>query len=611
MSSDSRSDPQIPDFLLQSLGPLEDDVWNALMEDVQYQTLNAGATLFRQGDPPGAAFIIKSGRLRVAVEGQSESEQVINEIGRGEMVGEMGLLTDEPRSATVYAVRDTVLFKLPRAAFFGLLENHPWFWFGLTRTIVQRLRRQSVTHRAPTSPVSTIALVPIDPSVPVEEFANDLRTALEGLGTVFLIADSDVDEGLGEKGLSQVASTDPASKRIASWIEQSEKEYRYLILRAEAGWSYWTQRCARQADMVVFVGQSARSPQLGIAERYLAEFWQGGRTPQQILVLLHDTGEPSDTAKWLDGRQVDQHYHVYRGSKNDYSRLARCISGTGVGVVLGAGGARGLAHIGVLRAMEEIGIPVDFIGGTSIGAVIGAVYAVKRDSRAVQYFWEKGFRSLRDYTWPLISLMKGKRLNQNLRFVLEGFQIEDLRLPFFAVATNLSQSERHVSRRGGLFEAVRASASLPGVFPPCLQETGDYHVDGAVVDSVPAEVMRSVFGGGPLIAVDVSSKKGLVADPKVRSEVSGLKLLANRLNPFASEPKGPGIVTMLLRSTEVGSAAARKRSKPLADLYLELPLDDFALMDFGALDALANRGYELSVEHLRSWFERITVDPGV
>jgi predicted acylesterase/phospholipase RssA/CRP-like cAMP-binding protein len=610
MSSDEQGNPPpVPEILLQSPGPVEGDLWNELLENLQFQTLNAGRNLFKQGDPAGAAYIVKSGRLRVAIEGKSEPEKIINEVGRGEMVGEMGLLADKPRSATVYAVRDTVLARLPRQEFFGLLEKHPWFLFGLTNTVVRRLQSQSVTDRPRTSPVSTIALVPTGPSVPIEEFANALRAAIEALGTAVLIADSDVDEGLGEQGLSQVPSTDSTSKRIASWIEQNEENYRYLILRAEEKWSYWTQRCARQADMVVFIGESAESPQLGIAEQYLANFWPGGRAPQRILALLHDAGEPFDTAKWLNGRQVDQHYHVYRGRENDYSRLARCITGAAVGVILGGGGARGLAHIGVLRAIEEAGIPIDYIGGTSIGAAIGAMYVLNRDSREVQKTWEKDFRSLRDYTWPLISLMRGKRLNQSIRNTLKDFQIEDLRLPYFAVSTNLSQSERHVSRRGGLFDAVRASVSLPGVFPPCLQETGDYHVDGGLVDSVPVEVMRSISGNGPLIAVDVSSKKGLAADPRIQSEVSGLKLLAKRLNPFTNDPGGPGIVSMLLRATEVSSAAARNRSKPLADLYLELSLDDFSLMDFSALDALANRGYELSIEHLRSWLERSTVDP--
>ena len=178
-----------------------------------------------------------------------------------------------------------------------------------------------------------------------------------------------------------------------------------------------------------------------------------------------------------------------------------------------------------------------------------------------------------------------------------------MRLPYFAVATNLTRAEQVVSRRGGLFEAARASASLPGVFPPCLQQSGDYYADGGLLNNVPVDVMRRIAGDGPLIAVDVSSQTGLEADPRIRTEISGWTLLAGRLNPFSKKFQGPGILDVWLRSMEVGSVAARNQAKPLADLYLELPIDDFGLMEFGALDPLVTRGYEASIERLRSWYE--------
>jgi predicted acylesterase/phospholipase RssA len=194
-------------------------------------------------------------------------------------------------------------------------------------------------------------------------------------------------------------------------------------------------------------------------------------------------------------------------------------------------------------------------------------------------------------------------LNRSIRNALGHYQIEDLWLPYFAVATNLTRAEQVVSRRGGLFDAARASVSLPGIFPPCLQPSGDYLADGGLLNNVPVDVMRQVAGGGPLIAVDVSSQIGLEADPRIRTEISGWSLLARWLNPFSKRLRGPNIVSVLLRSTEVGSVADRNQMKPLADLYLELPNDDFGLMEFDALDPLALRGYERSIERLRSWYE--------
>lgn len=603
MSSSSPRESRFFDFLQQSFGPLEEDLRRELLTQVEFLTLKAGETLCRQGDPTGAAYLVMSGRLRVAIEADGEAEQVINEVGRGEIVGEMALLTDDPRSATVYAVRDSVLAKLPRESFFGLLERHPRFWMSLTRSIVQRLRQQTSRERPGAALLSSIALVPTDTSVPLVEFASDFAAALEAFGSVTLLGSSEVDAALCEKGISQVPAIDATSQRLAAWIEQREESSRYSVYRADAKWSHWTQRCARQADLVVLVGSAKGTPAPGDTESRLAEFWRGGRAPRRILVLLHETGDPAGTARWLTVREVDEHFHVRRRIGRDYARLARSVAGEAFALVLGGGGARGLAHIGVLRALEELRIPIDFIGGTSIGAAIGAMYILNRDWREVQRSWRRSFRSLRDFTWPAVSLTKGSRLNRSIRNALAHYQIEDLWLPYFAVATNLTRAEQVVSRRGGLFEAVRASVSLPGVFPPCLQQSGDYHADGGLLNNVPVDIMRRIAGHGPLIAVDVSSRTELQADPRIRTEMSGWTLLARRLNPFARRLRGPGIVSVWLRSTGVASVAAHNQMKPLADLYLELPVDDFGLMEFGALEPLVTRGYELSIERLRSWYE--------
>jgi predicted acylesterase/phospholipase RssA/CRP-like cAMP-binding protein len=603
MSSSSSRESQFSSFLQQSFGPLEEDLRGELLRQVEFLTLKAGETLCRQGDPTGAAYIVMSGRLRVAIEADGETERVINEVGRGETVGEMALLTDEPRSATVYAVRDSVLAELPRESFLGLLERYPRFWMSLTRSIVCRLRRQTSRERSGAGGLSSIALVPTDRSVPLVEFANDFVAALGSSGSVSLLGSSEVDAALGQKGISQVPAIDAAAQRLAAWIDQREASSRYLVYRADAKWSHWTERCARQADLVAFVGSGGGMPEPGDTESRLAELWRGGRAPRRILVLLHETGEPAGTARWLRVREVDEHFHIRRGVERDYARLARSVAGEALAVVLGGGGARGLAHIGVLRALEELSIPIDFIGGTSIGAVIGAMYALTREWREVQRLWKRSFRPLRDFTWPAVSLTKGSRLNRSIRNALAHYRIEDLWLPYFAVATNLTRAEQVVSRRGGLFEAVRASVSLPGIFPPCLQPTGDYHADGGLLNNVPVDIMRRIAGDGPLIAVDVSAQTELEPDPGIRTEISGWTLLASRLNPFSKRLRGPGIVSVWLRSTEVGSIAARSQMKPLADLYLETPMDDFGLMEFGALDRLATRGYELSFDRLRSWCE--------
>jgi predicted acylesterase/phospholipase RssA/CRP-like cAMP-binding protein len=597
MSPSSSESPQLLGLLESLFGVADGELLRELPAVVEPVTVKAGETLFRQGDPAGAVYIVMTGRLRVVVEDEGEdgSEQAIGEVGRGETVGEMALLTDDPRSATVFAVRDTELARLPRDGFLRLVDRHPRFLMGLTRETVNRLRRHSRPSSAATSLATSIALVSMDPAFPLQEFVAQIAEALRAYGSVVVVGSGDIPEAIPAEG--------SVTSRLSRWIQEREESGRFLIYRADPTWTEWTELCTRQADRLLLVGSVKSSPAPGEIEHSLVRRWARGRAPRRTLILVRDDGAPTETLRWLADREVDEHLHVQRGSRADHARVARSLAGEAHGLVLGGGGARGLAHIGVLRALQELHIPIDFIGGTSIGAVIAAGYALNEDWQQILRLWRTGFRSLRDYTWPFVSLTKGARLNRNLRYILRDHQIEDLRLPFFALATNLTRAEQVVTRQGGLFEAVRASVSLPGIFPPCLQPSGDYHVDGGLLNNVPVDVMKRIVGNGPVIGVDVSPDAELEADPCIATEVSGWKLLARRLSPFSRRQRGPGIVGLLLRSTELGCIAVRNQTQQLADLYLRLPLETFGMLEFGAIEAIVQRGYEASLEPLTAWQE--------
>ena len=593
MSPGSPRNSPLLGFIESLFGSADPEILAELPAEVEAVTLKAGETLFRQGDSAGAIYIVMIGRLRVVLEEEDGAELVLNEVGRGETVGEMALLTDDPRSATVFAVRDTELARLPRPGFLRLLDRHPRFLMSLTRETVHRLRRSSSSRSTASSRPTSIALVHTDPKASLQEFGGELAEALRVHGSVTVLGSGDVPEARADEADS--------SSRLAPWLHEREESARFVIYRADPFWSEWTELCARQADRLLLVGSVESDPTPGEIEQRLTARWKRGRAPRRTLVLIREDGAPQDTLRWLVDREVDESLHVARGSKSDHARVARNLAGESYGLVLGGGGARGLAHIGVLRALQELRIPIDTIGGTSIGALIAAGYALSEDWQEILRLWRTGFRSLRDYTWPLVSLTKGARLNQNLRFILGDHQIEDLRLPFFALATNLTRAEQVVSRQGGLFEAVRASLSLPGIFPPCLQPSGDYHVDGGLLNNVPVDVMKQIVGNGPVIGVDVSADAELEADPRIQTEVSGWKLLARRLSPFSRKPQGPGIFGLLLRSTGLGCVAARDQKRQIADLYLELPLETFGMLEFRAIEAIVQRGYETSLEPLQAW----------
>ncbi|MGH0028242.1 MAG: patatin-like phospholipase family protein, partial [Myxococcota bacterium] len=378
---------------------------------------------------------------------------------------------------------------------------------------------------------------------------------------------------------------------------------RYVLYLADADWSPWTERALRQADHVLVMADAKDGPEPGPNEQRLAELWRGSRAPQRSLVLLHGRGNsPRSTAAWLARRDVDSHFHVRAGEPGDVARLARLLTGTGVGLVLGGGGARGFAHLGALRALEEAEVPIDFVGGTSIGSIIGAFPAKGLSATESQEVCRRYISSLFDPTLPLVSLLAGRRIGERLEQALGGGEIEDLLVPFFCVATNLSQAEAVVHRRGSLFRAVRSSISLPGILPPVAMGR-DLYVDGGLLNNLPIDVMAGLCGGGPVVAIDVSPEEDLRGDLGLASALSGWRVLWQRINPFAQRLDVPYISSVLMRTVVVGSLVRERerRASDLASLYLKMPVDEWGLLEFEKLDPIAARGYEASADRIRAW----------
>ncbi|MCP4756024.1 MAG: patatin-like phospholipase family protein, partial [Proteobacteria bacterium] len=218
------------------------------------------------------------------------------------------------------------------------------------------------------------------------------------------------------------------------------------------------------------------------------------QTPQTNLVLLHPDGKrlPSGTDAWFRKRRIQYHHHLRWNSNEDFERLARFIDDRSIGIVFGGGGARGFAHIGVIRALKEAGIPIDMLGGTSIGALIAAGRAMGMDyERILETFQEKitELSPHKEYTLPVVSLFRSKKFDKAIAEFFHDIRIEDLWLNYFCVSSNLSTAETIVHRKGFLGKAVRASASIPGIFVPVI-ENNHLLADGAIVNNLPGDIMK-------------------------------------------------------------------------------------------------------------------------
>jgi NTE family protein len=609
--------PEHAQHVLDALNPLlrRERLWRAVSRTDAFQHLDtaalsnlelvsfyAGETVVREGQPGDDLWIVVSGRLRVASTDVSGAETTLAELGLGETVGEMAVISHEPRSATVYAIRDSLLARLTSAEFYQLLERRPRAAFDLVATkLVDRLRDTSQRRRIGNS-VATIAIVPAGQGAPSEVTSERLVAAFSQLGSTLHLTSNAVDRFLGTDGAAQAHDRDGGAVPLLEWLAAREMGHRYVVYQADAALSPWTERSVRQADHIVIVGDATGDPTPGEMESLLLAS-HAARTPR-TLILAHRDGRsaPSQTARWLAGRKVQRHIHVALDRQRDFDRVARLIAGSAVGLALGGGFARGLAHLGVFRAMDELGIPVDLVGGSSMGAMIGAMWALGWEPARIAERTTESFRdSFNDMTIPFLSFKGGGSHARVVRTFFGDTEIDDLWVPYFCISTNLNRAEVKIHSSGRLADAVLASTRAPGIFPPVVM-SGDLHVDGGLINNVPVDVMRTFSNNGVVIGVDVSPPHEVQDVPDYGDAISGWQAAWRRFNPNrAKRVYHPSILLVLMRVIEFGGISYRREKAESADVYISPDLIRFKRNDFHAAAAIADAGYRAARQALTAW----------
>jgi len=578
----------------------EEEVLGGLERSADWVNLGRGEYLFRQGDTADGAWVLVSGLLRVSVDDGHGVERTIARIRQGEILGEMALITDENRSASISALRDCELFRLPAAVFRHVTEKYPRNVLNVYRTVTQRFR-DSLAGAAYRERTGNIALLAAGAGLDLAAFTRELAGQLSQHDSVDILDATGVDRMLGRAGVAQSAAGVSADLRLVQWLNGLESRFGHLLYLGDPGWSAWNERCLRQADRVVAVADAGAQPwdELAVIAQKVASVglaWD--------LVLLHPAGieNPRDTAAWLERSSAAAVYHVRQGNERDMARLARILSGRAIGLVLGGGGARGFAHLGVLRAMDELGIPIDIVGGTSIGAPICGWLATGMSAEECMAAAREAFSSLIDFTFPTTALLAGKRITRTIQAEAANRDIEDFWLPFFCVSTNLTHSRVEVHRRGSSARAIRASVSIPGVLPPVPSE-GQLLVDGGVLNNLPIDVMRDLNPSGTVIAIDVVLPKSFFAAEDYGLDVSGWRQLFSRLVPGMKGAQTPAFASVIMQSMMVGSGHSRERllEQDEADFYRNIHVHGVGMLQFEALEEAAEVGYRESIGPLREW----------
>lgn len=509
---------------------VESEMLAELAEHFTGVRLTTDETLMVEGDVANDLYVVRHGRLRATVVASDGSEPTVGEIGKNEVVGEMGVITNQERSATVRATRDTDLFRLPADAFARVVQGHPEMLRPFTTVLVDRLRTAMTRPTKPSLP-ATIVIVMLADADPMA-FAHNLAQALTPYTTA--VVNSADSQG---------------REHVAGWLLDIENDVDLSILVADREPTEWTRRCLRHADHIELIIDGSTPVKAGPIRDDPECAARLDEVPIH-LVTLHEPDATPATARWLPQREFASYVNLLGDSQDEIVRLARLITGRANVLVLGGGGARGFAHFGVARALRERDIPIDGIVGTSAGAVVGAMLARFPDVDEAQELMLDWFESVkwhRDFTPPQLALTSGRFITEGLQSLGGGYDIEDLSTGFAAISCDLVSAAPFVHDRGPLWQAIRASGSVPGLFPPVL--VGDrLLVDGGLVANMPTEIARYRHPNATLIAVDVGDPAGIVTGSATSDGVvSGWDRLRRKtVDDTVTLPR------VLMRLTELG-----------------------------------------------------------
>ncbi len=574
---------------------LDEKILRQLADSAQFIELKSGVALYRQGDEGDALYLLSNGRLSVSILDETGKKEIrLAELGRYEIVGELALITGEKRSVTVRAVRDSGLIKISKSSFSRLMAQHPQAALRIMRHIIERLRRPR-TSRARDAMMSsrTMAVVPAHSGLKYREFTKGLAEALGDSGATLRLDAERVDTALGKDYSQTVFEDAERNLSLYSWLNALEGQYRYIVYQADEDAEAWTRRCLRQADRILILVDSRKEPEATPVIQYIQE--HKIKAPVEFVFIHEDEfnyhTQPFAWRQLVNSQRHHQHLAAY--DRKSMGHIARMISGHALGLVMGGGGARGFAHLGLLRALEERNIEIDLVGGASFGALVAALCAKGHDFDDLKNIMRETFvtnNHLNDYSLSRVSLIRGKKMLHRLEDVLGDMNIEQLARKFFCVSTNLTRDEQVVHERGRLSDWVGASMSVPGIAPPFVFR-GELLVDGGLLNNLPSDVMAS-YGRGPVIASDVSSKTELRVEDYEGEERPYLlyrsRSEAGRLNMF----------NILYQAATMTGDEVITRQRECADLYLRMPVQDVGMFDWDNLEETLYRGYHFASEAL-------------
>lgn len=519
-----------------------------------------GEIIFDEGSFGEALYLIESGQVKVSVStAVGQPERVINYLGPGNFFGEMALLLDQRRSATITATIDADLWVLHKADMDDLLVDHPQLALQITKELSSRL--SDATREIDKRPGHNLSVV--FGSEPWRLAGHIYNLTQESV----VLLDITGQDLAGQAGLDYQhnklsileAVADHSSETLAETLSILADGYEWVLIALPPGYSQVSAKALQLASATVLYQVSA-------------EEW-----------VVHAARGP---LFYCDGTEAG------------IARTARKIARRVIGLALSSGGARGIAHIGVLEALEQAKIPVDMLAGTSAGSLFGGLYAIGKSTAEITDFARNLVKqiSIKSGLWdPKISLpwnglIKG---NATLKYLANQFEqatFSDTKIPFYVVAADVLSGEEIVFESGPLAEAVRASIGMIGIFSP-YRLNQHYLIDGGAVNPVPASVLAEK-GADIIIASNVI--------PSIEEERA-------RGRAVASEQEHPNFLGVLTRMMAIMEREIVKTRMVSVDVLIRPKVEIYTAMDYDKADEFLQLGRDATQKEL-PLLQKILID---
>jgi NTE family protein len=569
-------------ILLRLFGNLGERLITQILENGKSLELETGTFLFHQGDKDNSLYIVISGRFRALARQDDGLMHALGDIGEGEPIGEFALFMAEPRSASVVAIRKSIVLELKESQYLDIVSKHPEFSSKLTRFVVNRLRRNSLQQHLETS-AKNIAVINLQSDNDITEYTEAVKKEFESLNVSIQILDHESHANL-------------ETQTMYDTLEEHNGLNFLVCSDADLNWS---KQCIIYADLVVLATDFYAESDVQAIEEYLDLYSQNILNKKIYLLLLHpeEAKFPEDTRRWFVERKIDLHIHYRKNHDRDIRRFSRILANKAIGLVLGGGGAKGFAHLGVIKALGEAGVDIDFLGGTSAGALYGMTAGFCDFDKDKIDFYSKDSAQNKltsnDFTFPVVSFMSGKKMSNYLKKMMGNTYLEDFWVGSYCVSTNYSNATSRVHDRGLAWKQIEASIAIPGIYPPVVIDN-QLHVDGGVVDNLPIETMYN-YPVSHIIAISLTQLKSQPVD--FDETPSSGSILWDKITG-KKKYRLPGITSILVNSLTLNSRQKQEMSKSGVAIYLEMELKGIGMMDDTKWKEIVQKGHDQMIEAL-------------